>query len=491
MPAAGHAAAAGSMAAGCVLCQRQRTGLAFRADNEGAQPAMWRKLLILPPVIAGILAVWWFASQRQLPQSVTPAEETRNVRVIEAALTDLVPSVSGFGTVQPGKTWKAVVQAAGEIEYVHPDLKRGAILSGGTEIIRISPRDYELSIARAKASIGQADAQIAELETSRENTRASLEIEREALTIRERELERKRKLQASGTTSRTALDQETRDTLNQRKKVLDLENNLKLIPSKLAALEQQKKLSQLELQQAELNLARTRITLPFDARMSEVSAEVTQFAQAGATLASADGIETAEVEAQVPLARFSALMNAAAGNGLEPGVSPDRINRILDQLGLKAVIRLNAGGRNVEWPARVSRVSDTIDLKTRSVGVIVTADGTWQQALPGQRPPLSKGMFVEVEISARTLTGQIVVPRAAVHNGKAYVANAEDRLSIRQVEPGLTQSGLVIIRSGINAGDRVLVSDLLPAIEGMKLRVTRDEQLEAELTSRLSAGEAK
>ena len=79
----------------------------------------------------------------------------------------------------------------------------------------------------------------------------------------------------------------------------------------------------------------------------------------------------------------------------------------------------------------------------------------------------------------------------AVHNGKAYVANAEDRLSIRQVEPGLTQSGLVIIRSGINAGDRVLVSDLLPAIEGMKLRVTRDEQLEAELTSRLSAGEAK
>jgi multidrug efflux system membrane fusion protein len=452
---------------------------------------MWRKLLILPPVIAGILAVWWFAGQRQLPQSVTPPEETRNVRVIVAAQTDVVPSVSGFGTVQPGKTWKAVVQAAGEIEYVHPDLKRGAILSGGTEIIRISPRDYELSIARARANIGQANAQIAELETSRENTRASLEIEREALTIRERELERKRKLQASGTTSRTALDQETRDTLNQRKKVLDLENNLKLIPSQLAALEQQKKLSQLELQQAELNLSRTRIALPFDARMSEVSAEVTQFAQAGATLASADGIATAEVEAQVPLARFSALMNAAAGNGLEPGVSPERINRILDELGLNAVIRLNAGGRSVQWPARVSRVSDTIDLKTRSVGVIVTADGTWKQAVPGQRPPLSKGMFVEVEISARQLADQILVPRAAIHDGKVYVADSEDRLAIRQVEPGLTQSGLVMIRSGIDPGDRIVVSDLLPAIEGMKLRVSRDEQLEAELTGRLGAGEAR
>jgi hypothetical protein len=48
-----------------------------------------------------------------------------------------------------------------------------------------------------------------------------------------------------------------------------------------------------------------------------------------------------------------------------------------------------------------------------------------------------------------------------------------------------------MIRSGIHPGDRIVVSDLLPAIEGMKLRVSRDEQLEAELTSRLGAGEAR
>jgi hydrogenase maturation factor len=83
------------------------------------------------------------------------------------------------------------------------------------------------------------------------------------------------------------------------------------------------------------------------------------------------------------------------------------------------------------------------------------------------------------------------VPRAAVHDGKVYVANSEDRLNIRQVEPGLTQSGSGHHSQRHQPGDRVLVSDLLPAIEGMKLRVRRDEQLEAELTSRLSAGEAK
>lgn len=447
---------------------------------------MWRKLLILPPILAGVFMVWWFASQRQLPQTVAPAEDVRNVRIIEAVTSDVIPMVSGYGTVQPGKTWKAVVQAAGEIEYVHPGLKRGAILPAGTQIVRISGHDYELAIAQAQANIDRAEAQLTELEVSRENTEAALAIEREVLAIRERELERRRKLQQSGASSPTALDQDTRDTLAQRKKVLDLENSLKLIPSQRTALEQQKQLNLLELQQARLNLERTRITLPFDARIAEESAEVAQYAQQGTTLATADGIETAEVEAQVPLAQFSALTRAAAGAGLDAGVSPETINRIIDQLGFNATIRLNTGGRSITWPANFDRISDTIDLKTRSIGIIVTAEGTWQSAVPGERPPLSKGLFVEVEVRANPLRDQIVVPRAAVHDGKVYVASDDDRLEISTVSTGLSQSGLVVIDYGLNPGDRVVVSDLLPAIEGMKLRPLRDEALEADMAARLA-----
>ena len=454
---------------------------------------MWRRLLILPPVIAGIAVVWWFVSQRQLPQTLPPAEEVRNVRIIEAVARDLVPTVSGFGTVQPGKTWKAVVQAAGEIEYVHPDLKRGAILPADTGIVRISPRDYELALAQAQANIERTQAQLAELDVSGQNLEATLDLEREVLEIRERELERRRKLQATGAASPTALDQETRDTLAQRKKVLDLENNLKLIPAQRAALEQQKKLNELELAQAKLNLERTRISLPFDARIAEVSAEVAQYAQAGSTLATADGIETAEVEAQVPLAQFSALARAAAGTSgdIAAGVSPETVNRIIDELGFTATIRLNTGGRTISWPARFARVSDTIDLKTRSVGIIVTSDGSWAAAVPGERPPLSKGLFVEVEIRANPLSGQIVVPRAAVHDGKVYVAGADDRLEIRPVRTGLSQAGLVVIDEGLQPGDRVVVTDLLPAIPGMKLRLTLDEALAAGIAARLAPEPAR
>lgn len=447
---------------------------------------MWRKLLIVPPIVLGVLAIWWFVSQRQPPQIAAPREEIRNVRIIEAQPIDLVPTVSGFGTVQPAKTWQAVVQAAGEVEYMHPGLKRGAIMPAGTEIIRISPRDYELAIAQAQANISRTDAQIKEFDLSQENTKASLDIERQSLEIRERELDRRKKLVASGATSMTILDQETRDTLLQRKKVQDLENTLKLIPSQRAALVEQRKVNQIELDQAKLNLARTRIVLPFDARIGDESVEIAQYVQVGSTLVTADGIKTAEIEAQVPLAQFSALARVAAGDDAPIGLTPETIGNVVERLGFSATIHLSAGQTEVVWPATFSRVSDTIDLKTRSIGIIVTSEDSWKSAIPGQRPPLSKGMFVEVKIHANEQTDQIVVPRAALRGTNLYLADKDNRLIIRPVETGLKQGSHVVINSGVETGDRIVVSDLLPAIEGMLLRVTRDEELEAGMKSQLS-----
>ncbi|MEO9875498.1 MAG: hemolysin D, partial [Anderseniella sp.] len=67
-----------------------------------------------------------------------------------------------------------------------------------------------------------------------------------------------------------------------------------------------------------------------------------------------------------------------------------------------------------------------------------------------------------------------------------YLADKDDRLVIKPVETGLTQDGNVVVRSGVEPGARIIVSDLLPAIEGMLLRITRDEALEAQITRRLS-----
>ena len=79
-------------------------------------------------------------------------------------------------------------------------------------------------------------------------------------------------------------------------------------------------------------------------------------------------------------------------------------------------------------------------------------------------------MYTAVDLSAPARTA-MVIPRKALHQGRIYLANAEDRLVIRPVEVQFTQGDMAVIRSGIEVHERVIVTDLIPVIEGMPLQV--------------------
>jgi RND family efflux transporter MFP subunit len=428
-----------------------------------------KKLLIIPPVLIGIAVLFYMASGRQGPERKPPAEAVRAVRVITAEPITLVPRITGFGSVYPDTVWNAIAQVAGEVVYVHPDLKKGAILPAGTEIVRISPADFDLAISQAQANIRSAEAKLAELTVTETNTTDLLKIEKRGLALRESELARKQRLLKRGTVARSVFEREQRETLAQRKKVQELENTLRLFPTQRIVQQEQIAVYRTQLASAKLNLARTRITLPFDARIAEVNVEAKQFAQIGGALATADSLDVAEVEAQMPIAQFRAIVQAGAPKGMTEGITVESFARIVDAMGFKATVRLRAGEVIVQWPARFARISDTVDPKTRTIGVIVAVDGAYAKAVPGKRPPLTKGMFVEIEIRTRPKASTIVVPRAALHDGRLYVVNSENRLDVRQVTVGLRQGDLAVIEKGIRPGDRIVITDLIPAIAGMLL----------------------
>ncbi len=440
-----------------------------------------RKLLILPPILVGVAVLAYFISQRQAPETKPPDERARHVRVIEAPKVAIVPRVLGYGTVSPEKIWNAAAQVSGEVVYVHEDFKKGAILPADTEILRISPADYELAIAQAEANIRSSSAKLKELEVSEQNTQLALKIEKRGLELREKELARKQELLVSGTVAQSAVDQEMRDTLTQRQKVQDLENSLRLIPTQEAVETEQKAVFEAQLEAAKLDLARTSIKVPFAARIAEASVEISQFVQVGQTIAVADSVKVAEIEAQVPISRFRGLVGAIDKQGMPVGITPETLSRLVATLGFKVAVRLRTGDQSIEWNGRFARVSDTVDPNTRTLGIIAAVDDAYSQAVPGVRPPLTKGMFVEVELSARPTEPRVIVPRSALHTGRLYVAGADDRLEIRPVETGLVQGAFVEITAGLKAGERVVVSDLSPAIAGMLLRNTIDARVAAQL----------
>lgn len=446
--------------------------------------------MVLPPILLAVGVLVFVIAQKQPPERKPSVEESRHVRVIEATPVTLVPRIIGFGEVRPGKIWNASSQVSGEITFVHPELKKGAIMRAGTEIIRISAVDYELAIREAEANIRSGEAKLKELNVSKQNTNLSLKIEERALSVRETELNRKQDLLKRGTISQSAVDQEFRDTLSQRKKVQDLKNTLNLIPTQIAVQQEQVTVYQASLERARLDVGRTRIRLPFNARIAEVNVETTQYAQTGSILAIADSMETAEIEAQIAVDQFRMLVQAVAGNNQPQNLGTTSFRRVIEQLGLELTVRLGSGADIVEWPARFARISDAIDPKTRTVGVIAAVDGAYSKAVPGTRPPLTKGMFVEIEIRAKPLTERIVIPRSAIHNDHVYIQNKENRLIITPVDIHLHQGDLAAPSAGISSGDRIVVSDLSPAIQGMLLTSVVDLELSQRLAAQASGNGA-
>jgi len=447
-----------------------------------------KKLLIIPPILVGLAVLYFMTSGREAPERNPPTEIARAVRVIAAEPMQLVPRVTGFGSVYPGTVWTGIAQVSGKIEYVHPDLENGAILVEGTEIIRISPVDFNLAIRQAQANIRSAEAKLDELSVTEQNTTDLLKIEQDGLALREAELARKQSLFERGTIARAALDLEQREALAQRKKVQDLENTLRLLPTQRAVQEEQISIYQAQLQSAQLDLERTRIVLPFNGRIADLAVEAEQFIQAGGRLVSVDSIDVAEVEAQIPITQFRDMLHASVDRNMPIGIDAQSLSRILETIGFEATVRLGVGDDAVEWPARFSRISDSVDPRTRTIGAIVAVDGAYAMAVPGERPPLSKGMFVEIEIRTRARLDDIVVPRSAFHDGKLYVVDGDGRLEIRDVTPGLVQGNLVVVTDGIAPGEQVVVSDLIPAISGMLLLPQVDEEALAGLKIEAAGG---
>lgn len=165
-------------------------------------------------------------------------------------------------------------------------------------------------------------------------------------------------------------------------------------------------------------------------------------------------------------------------------LDPARVSEQLTTLlGFSPLVRLDLGNSLAEWKAEFVRFDDEVDAQTRTMGVVVAVDRPYEKVIPGHRPPLSKGMFVQVVLRGKSHRARILVPRAAVRDEAVLVVDEENRLRRRPVKVLFSQGRIAVIEQGLTPGERVLVSDLVPAVEGMLLQPTLDEGLIAELSA--------
>lgn len=440
-----------------------------------------RLIFVTIPIAAiGAAVLAYMVITSPPPERNVLEERATAVRYIVTKTQAVAPVVVGFGLVQPARTYEAIAQVGGTVEYVNPGLVKGAILPAGSMLVRLSPADFKLAIAQSQANIRAIQAKLAELTVSEDNQKAALIIELDALDLKQKDLERAERLFAGNTVTQSILDAARSTLLVQRQKVLTIESTLSLLPTQKEVQREQIAVYQTNLEIAELNLARTKLTLPFSARVASVSVETGQYLSSGKTSAVLDGIDIAEIEAEIPIAPLRMLLKSTQTSADSAVVDPTRMTEILRNLNLTAEVRLSLGQEVIRWTASVDRISDNIDRNTGTLGVIVQVDGAYSATKLGDRPPLTKGMFVEVVLSARPITGY-VVPRSAVRDGHLLVSDTENRLQLLAVVPELLQDEIALITHGLADGMAIVVSSPSPAIPGMLLELTEDTELEEQI----------
>ncbi|MDF1615096.1 efflux RND transporter periplasmic adaptor subunit [Desulfurivibrio dismutans] len=385
--------------------------------------------IILPLLILllGFLLMQLLLSQRRAPEPREVEERGALVELLTVQPETRQVLVRGSGTVRGQQEISIIPRVSGEVIALGPDFVAGGFVRTGELLFRLDPADYELARQRARATTARAEARLAEI------------------------------------SERAAVARQEWQRFEQR-------DGARLEPSPLALFEPQLQEAQAELAAAEadltaarLDLERTSVHAPFNARIRQRQLEMGQFIQAGGNVATLTGTDQAEIVVPVPQAEVPWLELP------RPGVTAN---------GSPALVNFTVGDQEHQWSGFLRRSLGEVESQGRMVQLVIAVDDPYQLAAPQATPvSLLPGMFVGVELAGHRLEEVFVLPRRTIRgDSTVWLMDEDSRLRLRPVNIVRQEKEIAIVDHGLAAGDRVVLTELTGAVDGMLLRANNNRE---------------
>ncbi|MEZ8883455.1 efflux RND transporter periplasmic adaptor subunit [Vibrio sp. 10N.222.54.F6] len=440
-----------------------------------------KKLLFFPALAVGVIGLVAAINLKPDLPTKPAGDRARLVDTVSLEQQLIAPLAVGFGKVVPKVEWKAIAEVTGQIVYRHPDLEKGQVIPAGTVVLKVDPLDYELKLIQAEADLKSSQTSLAKLNQEEDNLNQTLKIEKNRLVISNKELQRKQDLRKKGLTSQSDVDLQKQSALSQQKLVLDIANQIALMPDEKRVAQAVIKVNVSKVKEAQRSLDKTTVTLPRAMRVAQVYIEQNQVVNLQQEMFIAHGIDVMEVEAQLSIHDIQTLASSFNQFPRDTAGIPNPY-----EAPIKASIQLNSGNLNLSWPAKVARISETVDENQATAGIILEIAQDYSQLQPDSATPLVNGMFVKAEIEG-VANLSWVVPERALHGDKVYLMDDNQRLQVVNVEVLYRRDNQVVVSGELQTGDKLVLNDVLPAIEGMLLRESNSEEAELESDTQESA----
>tara|TARA_Y100000816_G_scaffold13357_1_gene8808 strand:- start:545 stop:1687 length:1143 start_codon:yes stop_codon:yes gene_type:complete len=370
-----------------------------------------RPLFILLGAFALSYLLWLLGQVQPDPVEEAPAPD-----VIVEILTpkDFQIQISSNGTTTPLTQTVLTAEVGGEVIYRSKKFSEGSSVIQGEILAKIDDTDLQLQYKNALLQLANAEVQyslqLAEAEVAKEAWEKIGDGVASDLTLK-------------------------KPQLKQAEALLEV--------------------AKAQVSSAEKKLNKTEIVAPYAGRIQSVNIDL------GTTIIPGQPVGALYTSSEIEVTL------AVKDNDLQ-FLSIPMDGRKLDS-SEQALVKIKSfyKGKNQTWIGRLERVDGVIDPVTRMINLIAVFKNDFIET---DKPNLPIGLFVEAQIDGIILKDIFSIPVNAIsENNEVYIVNNDSELVSRKLSILKKYSDFVIVKDGLKAGERIVISKLSTASNGIKV----------------------
>jgi multidrug efflux system membrane fusion protein len=370
-----------------------------------------RRQLVLTSILALLLVagiIWW-SRQGSAPQQGGGARNAAPMSIVPEVVGkgDIGINLNALGTVTSLATVTIRTQISGYLMKI--DFKEGDEVKKGDLLAEIDPRPYEATLAQAKGQLARDEAML---------KGAQVDLTR-----------------YQGLAAQNAVPHQTLDT------------QIALVAQDQGTVEADRA----TVKSAEVNLQYCRIVSPLDGRVGLRQVDQGNYVTPGDAngLVVITQLQPISVLFTVPEDNLQAISKRLQAGAVLPAAAYDRS-------GATKI----ADGTLQTFDSQIDPTTGTIKLRAQ---------------FPNESTVLYPNQFVNIRLLLDTRKDVTTISTAGIQRGVpgtfVYLVNADNTVSVRPVQLGVTEGDHVEVRSGLTPGDRIVIDGADKLRDGAKINL--------------------